>query len=60
MFFVEFQLHFDKDYSTTAWIHSLIDSTTMLCGKNRQYRSSEAGRAAVGPDLAILFCSFLT
>ncbi|KAF3841857.1 hypothetical protein F7725_023808 [Dissostichus mawsoni] len=31
MFFVEFQLHFGKDYSTTAWIHSLIDSTTMLC-----------------------------
>ncbi|TKS85948.1 Monocarboxylate transporter 12-B [Collichthys lucidus] len=31
MFFVEFQLHFEKDYSTTAWIHSLIDSTTMLC-----------------------------
>ncbi|KAG7228497.1 hypothetical protein INR49_007670 [Caranx melampygus] len=31
MFFVEFQLHFDKDYSTTAWIHSLIDCITMLC-----------------------------
>ncbi|XP_034538063.1 monocarboxylate transporter 12-B-like [Notolabrus celidotus] len=31
MFFVEFQLHFGKDYSTTAWIHSLVDSTTMLC-----------------------------
>uniref|UniRef100_H2LFU2 Solute carrier family 16 member 12 n=1 Tax=Oryzias latipes TaxID=8090 RepID=H2LFU2_ORYLA len=31
MFFVEFQMHFEKDYSTTAWIHSLIDSTTMLC-----------------------------
>ncbi|KAI3363383.1 hypothetical protein L3Q82_012004 [Scortum barcoo] len=31
MFFVEFQLHFEKDYSSTAWIHSLIDSTTMLC-----------------------------
>ncbi|KAM9345405.1 monocarboxylate transporter 12-B-like [Symphorus nematophorus] len=31
MFFVEFQLHFERDYSTTAWIHSLIDSTTMLC-----------------------------
>ncbi|XP_070833947.1 monocarboxylate transporter 12-B-like [Chaetodon trifascialis] len=31
MFFVEFQLHFEKDYSTTAWIHSLIDSSTMLC-----------------------------
>lgn len=33
MFFVEFQLHFGKDYSTTAWIHSLIDCTTMLCGE---------------------------
>lgn len=32
IFFVEFQLHFEKDYSSTAWIHSLIDSTTMLCG----------------------------
>uniref|UniRef100_A0A3P9MAE1 Solute carrier family 16 member 12a n=1 Tax=Oryzias latipes TaxID=8090 RepID=A0A3P9MAE1_ORYLA len=31
MFFVEFQMNFEKDYSTTAWIHSLIDSTTMLC-----------------------------
>ncbi|KAA8583556.1 hypothetical protein FQN60_014764 [Etheostoma spectabile] len=31
MFFVEFQLHFEKDYSTTAWINSLIDATTMLC-----------------------------
>ncbi|XP_031171768.1 monocarboxylate transporter 12-B-like [Sander lucioperca] len=31
MFFVEFQLHFEKDYSTTSWINSLIDATTMLC-----------------------------
>ncbi|XP_051936545.1 monocarboxylate transporter 12-B-like isoform X1 [Hippocampus zosterae] len=31
IFFVEFQLHFGRDYSTTAWIHSLIDCTTMLC-----------------------------
>lgn len=31
MFFVEFQLHFERDYSTTAWIHSLIDSVTFLC-----------------------------
>ncbi|XP_061647111.1 monocarboxylate transporter 12-B-like [Phyllopteryx taeniolatus] len=31
MFFVEFQLHFERDYSTTAWIHSLVDCTTMLC-----------------------------
>lgn len=34
VFFVEFQLHFEKDYSTTAWIHSLTDATTMLSGKN--------------------------
>ncbi|XP_029926891.1 monocarboxylate transporter 12-B-like [Myripristis murdjan] len=31
IFFVEFQLHFERDYSTTAWIHSLVDCTTMLC-----------------------------
>ncbi|XP_076599413.1 monocarboxylate transporter 12-B-like isoform X2 [Chaetodon auriga] len=31
IFFVEFQLHFERDYSTTAWIHSLVDSSTMLC-----------------------------
>ncbi|KAF7220256.1 monocarboxylate transporter 12-B isoform X2 [Nothobranchius furzeri] len=31
MFFVEFQMHFEKDYSSTAWIHSMMDSTTMLC-----------------------------
>ncbi|XP_067370356.1 monocarboxylate transporter 12-B-like isoform X2 [Channa argus] len=24
-------MQFEKDYSTTAWIHSLVDSTTMLC-----------------------------
>lgn len=32
IFFVEFQMHFAKDYSGTAWIHSLVDCTTMLCG----------------------------
>lgn len=31
IFFVEFQMHFAKDYSGTAWIHSLVDCTTMLC-----------------------------
>ncbi|XP_047206996.1 monocarboxylate transporter 12-B-like isoform X1 [Girardinichthys multiradiatus] len=31
MFFVEFQTHFEQDSSSTAWIHSMIDSTTMLC-----------------------------
>ncbi|XP_040922524.1 monocarboxylate transporter 12-B isoform X3 [Toxotes jaculatrix] len=31
IFFVEFQAHFEADYSATAWIHSLVDCTTMLC-----------------------------
>ncbi|XP_070846266.1 monocarboxylate transporter 12-B [Chaetodon trifascialis] len=31
IFFVEFQAHFGTDYSATAWIHSLMDCTTMLC-----------------------------
>ncbi|XP_042364110.1 monocarboxylate transporter 12-B-like [Plectropomus leopardus] len=31
VFFVEFQSHFEADYSATAWIHSLVDCTTMLC-----------------------------
>lgn len=31
LFFVEFQLHFEKDYASTAWTHSLLDCTTMLC-----------------------------
>ncbi|XP_053541095.1 monocarboxylate transporter 12-B isoform X1 [Ictalurus punctatus] len=31
IFFVEFQMHFAHDYSGTAWIHSLVDCTTMLC-----------------------------
>lgn len=34
IFFVEFQLHFEKDYSTTAWIHSMVDCMTMLCGES--------------------------
>ncbi|XP_049916005.1 monocarboxylate transporter 12-B [Epinephelus moara] len=31
VFFVEFQSHFEADYAATAWIHSLVDCTTMLC-----------------------------
>lgn len=31
IFFVEFQAHFKADYAATAWIHSLVDCTTMLC-----------------------------
>ncbi|KAK5850372.1 hypothetical protein PBY51_001256 [Eleginops maclovinus] len=31
IFFVEFQAEFGADYAATAWIHSLVDCTTMLC-----------------------------
>ncbi|KAM8729851.1 monocarboxylate transporter 12-B-like isoform 2-T2 [Acanthopagrus schlegelii] len=31
IFFVEFQAHFGADYAATAWVHSLVDCTTMLC-----------------------------
>uniref|UniRef100_A0A3P8US84 Solute carrier family 16 member 12b n=1 Tax=Cynoglossus semilaevis TaxID=244447 RepID=A0A3P8US84_CYNSE len=31
IFFLEFQAEFGADYSATAWIHSLVDCTTMLC-----------------------------
>ncbi|XP_041830363.1 monocarboxylate transporter 12-B isoform X2 [Melanotaenia boesemani] len=30
IFFMEFQAHFGADYSSTAWIHSLVDCSTML------------------------------
>lgn len=36
IFFVEFQAHFGADYAATAWIHSLLDCSTMLCGEYRQ------------------------
>lgn len=31
IFFVEFQQHFQRDYSSTAWIHSTLDGITMFC-----------------------------
>ncbi|MCJ8736465.1 hypothetical protein PDJAM_G00012840 [Pangasius djambal] len=37
IFFVEFQMQFSTDYSTTSWIHSLLDFTTMLCAPLGSY-----------------------
>ncbi|KAI4875273.1 hypothetical protein NFI96_002865 [Prochilodus magdalenae] len=37
IFFVEFHIHFSGDYSSTAWIHSLVDCTTMLCAPLGSY-----------------------
>lgn len=33
IFFVEFQTSFTQDYAQTAWIHSIVDCVTMLCGE---------------------------
>ncbi|XP_072545001.1 monocarboxylate transporter 12-B [Salminus brasiliensis] len=37
IFFVEFHMHFSSEYSRTAWIHSLVDCTTMLCAPLGSY-----------------------
>ncbi|KAG7328727.1 hypothetical protein KOW79_008671 [Hemibagrus wyckioides] len=37
IFFVEFQMQFSTDYSTTSWINSLLDFTTMLCAPLGSY-----------------------
>ncbi|KAM4704221.1 monocarboxylate transporter 12 isoform 1-T4 [Rhinophrynus dorsalis] len=40
IFFVEFQLYFGQDYSRTAWIHSIVDCSTMLCAPVGSYVSN--------------------
>ncbi|KAL7861417.1 hypothetical protein SRHO_G00128580 [Serrasalmus rhombeus] len=48
IFFVEFHMHFSSDYSRTAWIHSLVDCTTMLCAPLGSYIGNHLScRAAV-------------
>lgn len=65
IFFVEFQQHFEQDYSTTAWIHSMVDCTTMLFGKNRSqhfgpdHRSRESTWAGIVKFLRVSMWIFL-
>ncbi|XP_069467425.1 monocarboxylate transporter 12 [Ambystoma mexicanum] len=40
IFFVEFQTYFGEDYSRTAWIHSIVDCSTMLCAPLGSYVSN--------------------
>ncbi|CAH2322127.1 monocarboxylate transporter 12 [Pelobates cultripes] len=40
IFFVEFQVYFGQDYSRTAWIHSIVDCSTMLCAPLGSYVSN--------------------
>lgn len=40
IFFVEFQAYFGQDYARTAWIHSIVDCATMLCGVYCVFTSS--------------------
>uniref|UniRef100_A0A3P9DJQ6 Solute carrier family 16 member 12b n=1 Tax=Maylandia zebra TaxID=106582 RepID=A0A3P9DJQ6_9CICH len=53
IFFVEFQAHFGADYAATAWIHSLLDCSTMLCGDRY------SGRAAVVAGGLLASCGLL-
>ncbi|XP_053548896.1 monocarboxylate transporter 12 [Bombina bombina] len=40
IFFVEFQAYFGQDYSRTAWIHSIVDCSTMLFAPFGSYVSN--------------------
>ncbi|KAE8590756.1 hypothetical protein XENTR_v10018193 [Xenopus tropicalis] len=40
IFFVEFQSYFAQDYARTAWIHSIVDCSTMLCAPIGSYVSN--------------------
>ncbi|KAM9336304.1 monocarboxylate transporter 12-B-like [Symphorus nematophorus] len=53
IFFVEFQAHFAADYAATAWIHSLVDCTTMLCG---QYEEQGQGQGQGQTTDSVCLC----
>ncbi|XP_013878784.1 monocarboxylate transporter 12-B [Austrofundulus limnaeus] len=60
IFFVEFQAHFEADYSSTAWIHSLVDCTTMLCAPIGSLVSTRwSCRGAVMSGGILSFCGLL-
>lgn len=59
IFFVEFQSHFGSDYSATAWVHSLVDCTTMLCGQYPtpiSQKSLSAPHCSQSPFLYVFAC----
>ncbi|XP_060951484.1 monocarboxylate transporter 12-B [Limanda limanda] len=55
IFFMEFQDHFGADYSETAWIHSLLDCSTMLFGPCLHSHTQPAG-ALHRSDLCVCVC----
>uniref|UniRef100_A0A671Q3P3 Monocarboxylate transporter 12-like n=1 Tax=Sinocyclocheilus anshuiensis TaxID=1608454 RepID=A0A671Q3P3_9TELE len=55
IFFVEFQSYFSRDYSATAWIHSLLDCTTMLCAPLSSYIGNR-----LSSRIAIMFGGLLS
>uniref|UniRef100_A0A3P9CLG1 Solute carrier family 16 member 12b n=1 Tax=Maylandia zebra TaxID=106582 RepID=A0A3P9CLG1_9CICH len=60
IFFVEFQAHFGADYAATAWIHSLLDCSTMLCAPVGSLVGSRySGRAAVVAGGLLASCGLL-
>lgn len=46
IFFVEFQAYFGQDYARTAWIHSIVDCATMLCGVYYPFKCNVAAFAS--------------
>ncbi|XP_005743490.1 monocarboxylate transporter 12-B isoform X2 [Pundamilia nyererei] len=60
IFFVEFQAHFGADYAATAWIHSLLDCSTMLCAPVGSLVGSRCScRAAVVAGGLLASCGLL-
>ncbi|KAM9837872.1 LOW QUALITY PROTEIN: monocarboxylate transporter 12-B [Aulostomus maculatus] len=57
IFFMDFQVHFSADYSATAWIHSLVDCSTMLCG---QYQPALEGAPSAPAAAKPAFTNMLT
>ncbi|XP_030643346.1 monocarboxylate transporter 12-B [Chanos chanos] len=55
IFFMEFQLQFSRDYSRTAWIHSLVDCMTMVCAPLGSYLGNR-----LSPRVAVMLGGLLS
>lgn len=54
IFFVEFQAYFGQDYARTAWIHSIVDCATMLCGEYYPFKCNVAAFASAPSGFSML------
>lgn len=51
---MEFQAYFGQDYARTAWIHSIVDCATMLCGVYYAFKSNVAAFALAPSGFSML------